>query len=294
MDRSCSSAICDPGWVAPLPTSQDHHLIKVQISTRGGYHGIQSSQFIIHVDGYWREFESGDSPLTTISESMNSRHIQDHLRSLKPTIVYYLSPLTSPMFLLSDERGLIFSSNDFKDNIFLQVTATTVTRVCEEDARFVVSLPDRILYGDSYAAFEIFGNFAVVSQQSMDFIPINEVSCIKAIIIPPHSYLVEWFIYLIGSDGLATDKIYQAIIHTDEPLEFLAVTDGADSGACEFIKGANTGVWQTKCLVSFRCELLCDWWSSQCDNTKSKLSSCWRWVPLNVTLTLEAVTLFYS
>lgn len=79
-----------------------------------------------------------------------------------------------------------------------------------------MSLPDRILYGDSYAAFEIFGNFAVVSQQSMDFIPINEVSCIKAIIIPPHSYLVEWFIYLIGSDGLATDKIYQAIIHTGE------------------------------------------------------------------------------
>lgn len=75
--------------------------------------------YILHIDGYWMEMNN--SPLSAISKLVTDTWKQYQLSSLQPTSLYFLSPLTTPTFFPSGNRGLVFSSNHFKDSVLLQV-----------------------------------------------------------------------------------------------------------------------------------------------------------------------------
>ncbi|KAJ8017587.1 hypothetical protein HOLleu_44902 [Holothuria leucospilota] len=121
MEQSCSSIVCSPAWMVPLPVSKDHHIATVKVSTRGGWHGIRSSKYTVQFEGYLNGHFTEETVILAVNEEISEESTQDVMSSLEPTALYHMPPLILPMFLLGQDEMLIYSTNLFSDFTILQV-----------------------------------------------------------------------------------------------------------------------------------------------------------------------------
>ncbi|XP_064622652.1 cation channel sperm-associated auxiliary subunit gamma-like [Lineus longissimus] len=205
-DVNCSSTICSPVWLAPLPVGPNMLLMPVIVDVEGLGCEWSSARHVIHLDSFVTSSPSEPGSLiNALGEKADFNELEDVLSETKAYPNKFILEL-SPVEVISGfgNNLMLYSSDDFLNITLLRLQPLNRSPVCPSshftspDEIFdTVTLSDSVLISTTVGVIQEMGKF-----KSVEMGPklVFNKSCVKEIIIPKQHIPKVHYVFLRTTD----------------------------------------------------------------------------------------------